>query len=30
MADSDDPCDGITPNNLTGWTKRDNYRDEKK
>lgn len=30
MADSDDPCDDITSNNLTGWTKRDNCRDEKK
>lgn len=26
MQDSDDPCDDVTTNNLTGWTKRDSTR----
>jgi hypothetical protein len=26
MQDSDDPCDDVTTDNLTGWTKRDSSR----
>ena len=26
MQDSDDPCDDVTTDNLTGWTKRDSNR----
>ena len=26
MADSDDPCDDVVGDNLTGWVKRDSSR----
>ena len=26
MQDSDDPCDDVTADNLTGWTKRNSSR----